>query len=46
MTTVFCAWDVNYAQHHGSGFLISEETASQILAFLEPIQIGYGAVVR
>jgi hypothetical protein len=45
MATVYCAWDVNYANAHGTGFLLSEESAVWLLSYLEPLQVGYGAVV-
>jgi hypothetical protein len=45
LSTVYLAFDINHAGNHGSGYLFSPETAHQILAYLEPIQIGYGAVV-
>jgi hypothetical protein len=45
LSTVYLAWDINHAHLHGSGVLFSPETAHQLLAIIEPIQIGYGAVV-
>lgn len=45
LSTVYLAWDINHAHLHGSGVLFSSETAHQLLAIIEPIQIGYGAVV-
>ena len=45
LSTVFLAWDINHAHAAGSGILVSPEVAHQLLALLEPIQIGYGAVV-
>ena len=44
--TIFCAWDINHAAHTGSGFLLDEKTAELFLHIIEPIQVGYGAVVR
>ncbi|KZF24833.1 hypothetical protein L228DRAFT_258344 [Xylona heveae TC161] len=45
LTTVYLAWDVKYAAEAGTGFLLSGPTAEAFLKFLEPIQIGYGAVI-
>jgi len=45
VSTVGLAWDINHAQANGSGYLFSPETAHQLLAILEPIQIGFGAVI-
>lgn len=46
LSTVYLAFDINHAQDWGTGFLFSSETAELILHVIEPIQIGYGAVVR
>jgi hypothetical protein len=46
VATLFCAWDLNHASTHGAGVLLSEQSAFELLQFLEPIQVGYGAVVR
>lgn len=46
LSTLGCAYEINHAQTHGFGYLMSQDTATQILHILEPIQIGYGAVVR
>ena len=45
MSTVYCAWEINHAAETGSGFLMSERTAELLLHVIEPIQVGYGAVV-
>jgi hypothetical protein len=45
LSTVYLAFDINHAKDQGSGYLFSPETAHQLLAIIEPIQIGYGAVV-
>ena len=45
LSTVYLAYDINHAHYTGSGVLLSPETAHQLLAIIEPIQIGYGAVV-
>ena len=39
------AWAINYAHHHGIGYLISAETAEQVLHLVEPLQVGLGAVI-
>jgi len=44
-STVYLAWDINHAHANGSGVLFSPETAHQLLEWITPIQIGYGAVV-
>jgi hypothetical protein len=45
LSTVYLAWDINHAHANGSGVLFSPETAHQLLEWITPIQIGYGAVV-
>lgn len=45
LSTVYCAWEINHASTTGVGFLMSEKTAELSLHILEPLQIGYGAVV-
>ena len=45
LSTVYCAWEINHAHAHGAGFLINDKTAELMLHVLEPLQIGYGAVV-
>ena len=45
LTTVYLAWDINHADLTGQGFLLSGQTAEMLLGFVEPLQIGYGAVV-
>lgn len=46
LSTVYLAWDINHAAANGSHFMIPPHTAEILLHILEPIQIGYGAVVR
>ena len=44
--TVFCAFEYNAAAHSGgTGYFLSEHTAELALHVLEPLQVGYGAVV-
>lgn len=45
ISTVYLAWDINYAATHGSGFLVSGQTAELLLHIVQPLQIGYGAVI-
>lgn len=45
LSTVFCAYEINTAATTGSGILFSEKTAELLLHVIEPLQIGYGAVV-
>lgn len=45
LATFYCAWDMNYAAETGSGFLLNGKSAELALHIIEPIQIGYGAVV-
>ena len=44
-STLYLAWDLNYAHINGIGYLVNRETAEWMLHFLEPLQIGYGAVI-
>ncbi|KAL8657724.1 MAG: hypothetical protein Q9226_001623 [Calogaya cf. arnoldii] len=44
-STVYLAWDINHAAMDGQGFLLSGETAEVLLHIIEPLQIGYGAVI-
>ena len=45
LSTVFCAWEINHAAAHGSGTILSQHTAELLLHVIEPLQVGYGAVV-
>jgi len=45
LSTVYCAWELNHAHATGSGFLMSDKTAELALHIIEPLQVGYGAVV-
>jgi hypothetical protein len=44
ITTVACAYEINHSVA-GYGYLLSAQTASTMLQILEPLQVGYGAVV-
>ncbi|KAH0293176.1 hypothetical protein M436DRAFT_81254 [Aureobasidium namibiae CBS 147.97] len=45
VSTIYCAWEITHAHNTGSGFLMSEQTAEAALHVLEPLQVGYGAVI-
>ena len=45
ISTVYLAWDINHADSTGAGYLVSGPTAELMLHVIEPLQIGYGAVV-
>ncbi|KAI0910935.1 hypothetical protein F4823DRAFT_588146 [Ustulina deusta] len=49
ISTVYLAWVLNTPwpdpSIFASNFMVSPETASQLMATLEPIQLGYGAVI-
>ncbi|KAL1999580.1 hypothetical protein VTN02DRAFT_4310 [Thermoascus thermophilus] len=45
LDTAYLAWEINRAASTGSGSLISGQTAELMLHMIEPIQIGYGAVI-
>ena len=44
VSTVACAYEINHAVA-GYGYLMSTNTATALLHVLEPLQVGYGAVV-
>ena len=46
LSTVYLAFDINHAQDWGTGFIFDSATAELLLHIIEPVQIGYGAVVR
>lgn len=44
--TVFCAFELSSAHANGGmGYLLSQHSAELGLHILEPLQVGYGAVV-
>lgn len=45
LSTVYCAWEINHATATGLGSILSPKTAEALLHVLEPLQIGYGAVI-
>jgi hypothetical protein len=45
-TSLFLAWDLARAVERGTTpFLLSQQSAQNLLAVVEPIQLGYGAVL-
>lgn len=47
MQTVYLSYEINRAAAMGGeGLLLSGQSAELMLHMLEPIQVGYGAVVR
>ncbi|KAH9886352.1 hypothetical protein F4778DRAFT_758712 [Xylariomycetidae sp. FL2044] len=49
LATVYLSWDLNTPWPSESGFvnniLIHHDTARQLLSIIEPVQLGYGAVI-
>ena len=45
LSTVYLAFDINHVSADGSNFFFSQSTAEALLHIIEPLQIGYGAVV-
>lgn len=46
LSTVYLCYDIGHAQENlTNGILISPETAYQLLKIIEPVQVGYGAVI-
>ncbi|KAJ5374979.1 hypothetical protein N7517_006985 [Penicillium concentricum] len=45
MQTVFLSYEINRAAALGDGLIFSGQTAELMLHMLEPIQVGYGAVI-
>jgi hypothetical protein len=45
LSTLGLAYEINTAHTAGTGYFMSADTAEQLLHLLEPIQVGYGAVV-
>ena len=45
VSTVYLAFDINHASETGTHFLFTPHTAELLLHIIEPLQIGYGAVV-
>ncbi|KAK6503928.1 hypothetical protein TWF506_002150 [Arthrobotrys conoides] len=44
-STFFLAWDIKNISQEGAGYFVNQETASTVLGLLEPIQVGFGAVI-
>ncbi|EEP80463.1 conserved hypothetical protein [Uncinocarpus reesii 1704] len=45
LQTVYLSWEMNNALTTGSGKFISGESAELLMNVIEPLQIGYGAVI-
>ncbi|PYI06488.1 hypothetical protein BO78DRAFT_397215 [Aspergillus sclerotiicarbonarius CBS 121057] len=45
LQTVYLAWEIKAAAMAGDGLLFSGQSAELMLHMLEPIQVGYGAVI-
>ncbi|KXL50659.1 hypothetical protein M433DRAFT_132157 [Acidomyces richmondensis BFW] len=45
LSTVACAYEIKHAGEFGTGVFMSEKTAELALHIIEPLQIGYGAVI-
>lgn len=45
LETVYLSYEINRAATAGDGLIFSGQSAELMLHMLEPIQIGYGAVV-
>lgn len=45
VATIGVAQEINLAHEQGTGYLMNAETAENLLHILEPLQVGYGAVV-
>ena len=44
-STFLLAWDIKNISQDGAGYFVDQETASAVLNLLEPIQVGFGAVI-
>ncbi|PGH18614.1 hypothetical protein AJ79_00393 [Helicocarpus griseus UAMH5409] len=44
-STVYLSWEMNNAVTTGAGAYMSGSTAELLMSILEPVQIGYGAVI-
>lgn len=44
-STLFLAWDISNVQSVGRSYIFTEHTAQMLLGTLEPIQIGFGAII-
>jgi hypothetical protein len=45
LQTVYLAWEMNNQVSYGGGYFLSGDTAQLVLNLIEPLQVGYGAVV-
>ncbi|KAK4893965.1 hypothetical protein LTR27_007771 [Elasticomyces elasticus] len=45
LSTVYCAYEIHHAHESGGGLFLDAKTAELALHVIEPIQVGYGAVI-
>lgn len=45
LQTVYLSYEINRAANTGDGLILSGDSAELLLHLLEPVQVGYGAVV-
>ncbi|KAJ5482719.1 hypothetical protein N7539_006165 [Penicillium diatomitis] len=45
LQTVYLSWEINRAANLGEGLLFSGQSAELMLHMIEPIQVGFGAVI-
>ncbi|OJD27575.1 hypothetical protein ACJ73_01033 [Blastomyces percursus] len=45
LQTVYLSWEMNNAITTGTGYYITGQTAEMMMSILEPVQVGYGAVI-
>ncbi|KAF2859104.1 hypothetical protein K470DRAFT_234980 [Piedraia hortae CBS 480.64] len=45
LSTAFCASEINTAAHAGTGYFMTAQSAELLLHAIEPIQVGFGAVI-
>ncbi|KAF8453096.1 hypothetical protein BGX38DRAFT_1065559, partial [Terfezia claveryi] len=45
VSTLYLVWELKYSSLHGLGYMVHKETTESLLNVLEPLQVGYGAVI-
>ena len=45
VSTLYLVWELKYSSLHGLGYMVNKGTAESLLHVLEPLQVGYGAVI-
>ncbi|RPB21575.1 hypothetical protein L211DRAFT_840476 [Terfezia boudieri ATCC MYA-4762] len=45
VSTLYLVWELKYSSLHGLGYMVNKETTESLLHVLEPLQVGYGAVI-